>query len=307
VEEVDIGNWVKTTVYIPDLNSEITPPFMEAFLEIQRQLYQFVAFVIANAADSKLLSLSEKDDLLINVRVSPGSSKLEADVRSALKKALPTLLKKLNGKQVATVMVALSLIFGAGWAFSAWLEQQKQIQLAELKSKEHLEALRALTLGTATQAEAFAKLTEALQSQGKIGERALIVLQATNDALLKAASRTPSVEINGQPLTGSDAQSLRTATRRAPTERYSTERVRIVSVDTGDEASLQMVLMDERNDQHRVTSAESLFSAIERPRIFAALESRAPIWVELLFRESDGEVKSVTFLRVTDDPTLARR
>jgi hypothetical protein len=83
--------------------------------------------------------------------------------------------------------------------------------------------------------------------------------------------------------------------------------MRVVSIDTEDERNLQIVLMDDQNNQHKVTSSETLFTVAERPQIFDALATRQPIWVELLFKESDGEVRSVAFLRLAQPPDVAAR
>ena len=122
------------------MNSSISAPFMEAFLEIQRQLHQFIAFIDTGVANSKQLTAAQREDLVIFVRVTGGSSNLEAKLGDALKKAIPTMLRKLSAKQVTTIILSMAVLLGAAWAYSAWLEVRRQVQLEELKSKEHLAA-----------------------------------------------------------------------------------------------------------------------------------------------------------------------
>ena len=42
LSSIEFGDWAKLRVYIPepDIQSTITPPFMEAFLVLQKQVYQ---------------------------------------------------------------------------------------------------------------------------------------------------------------------------------------------------------------------------------------------------------------------------
>ena len=55
---IDFGDWASIHVYLPnpDVDSSITPPFMEAFLELQKQLYQLAAQASTGSPDSGQLS-----------------------------------------------------------------------------------------------------------------------------------------------------------------------------------------------------------------------------------------------------------
>jgi hypothetical protein len=79
-ENLDLGDWPQIHVYIPhpEVSSSITPPFMEAFLELQKQIYQLAAQATVGAADSGQLSDGVKAELQISVLVTDGSSNLTA-------------------------------------------------------------------------------------------------------------------------------------------------------------------------------------------------------------------------------------
>jgi hypothetical protein len=51
-EKVDLGDWDWASVHVylpqPDIQSAITPPFTEAFLVLQRQIYQLAALAAIN-------------------------------------------------------------------------------------------------------------------------------------------------------------------------------------------------------------------------------------------------------------------
>lgn len=278
---------------------------MEAFLELQKQLYQFSALVHSGVADIKQLSDADRQSVQISVLVTSGSANLDADYRKALTTLLVSMVGKMSGRQAAIVALGLAMLVGAGWGFSAWLEHQKELKLAELKSKEHVSVLEALGFAQEGETERLRTVMEALANSGVEGRRALAAANAINDALLRAASRTAQSTINDHHLTQEEAESLRASPRTKPVIRHVKQQMRVVDINTADPDDLQIVLMDDATgEQFRVKLVESLFSSADRPRLFTALESRAPIWLELAFKESDAGVRSVDLLRVVDDPTM---
>ncbi|MCA1433123.1 hypothetical protein I6F33_09070 [Bradyrhizobium sp. BRP20] len=307
-EQLDLGDWPQVHVYIPhpEVSSSITPPFMEAFLELQKQIYRLAAQASAGLADAGQLSEATKADLQISVLVTDGSSNLTAKLERILPGLLKQMIGKLNGKQAAIVLVSVAALVGGNWAFTAWLEEQKAIKIEELKSKDHIEALKALSLGSSGQLEALKKITSVLEKQGEIGSRALEAIAATNDALLKAASKTSESSINDTHLTRQEAELLRTTPRKKPELRIAKQRMRVLDINTSDPHELSVLISSpDKKQQYRIKFGDTLFSDPSRKAIFEALDSRDSIWMELAFREIDGEVKSVQLLQTTKPPALA--
>ncbi|MCP3397127.1 hypothetical protein [Bradyrhizobium sp. CCGB20] len=73
---INFGDWASIHVYLPhpEVDSSITPPFLEAFLELQRQLYLLAAQAASGSPDSSQLSDEIKRRLQISVVVSGGSA-----------------------------------------------------------------------------------------------------------------------------------------------------------------------------------------------------------------------------------------
>ncbi|MGY2845643.1 hypothetical protein ACVIWU_004486 [Bradyrhizobium sp. USDA 4509] len=307
-EHLDLGDWPQVHIYIPhpEVSSSITPPFMEAFLELQKQIYQLAAQASAGVADSGQLSDAVKAELQISVLVTDGSSNLTAKLEKIVPGLLKQMIGKLDGKQTAIVLVCVAVLIGGNWAFNAWLEQQRAIKIEELKSKDHIEALKALTLSSTGQLEALKKITGVLEKQGEILSRALEALTATNDALLKAASKTSESSINDTHLTQQDAELLRTTPRKKAELRIAIQRMRVLDINTSDPHELSVLISTpDKKQQYRIKFGDTLFSDPSRKAIFEALNSRDSIWMEIAFREIDGEVKSVQLLRTTNPPSVA--
>src|SRR5260370_24721147 len=176
-EKITLGDWASVHVYLPqpDIQSAITPPFMEAFLVLQKQLYQFAALAKTGAADIGQLGDADRNELLLSVVVTGGRSDYLADLKKPLLALLGRMVGKMTGKQAAVVIVALSALVATGWSFSAWLDQTKAIKIEELKSKDHTAALQSLQFSNEEQAKAFRRVLEVLESQGEIGKRAIEV------------------------------------------------------------------------------------------------------------------------------------
>src|SRR5438105_1424777 len=167
-ENIVLGDWASLHIYLPqsDIESAITPPFMEAFLVLQKQLYQFAALTTVGTADAGQLTDAEKRQLQLNVIVTGGSSNLETRLKEPLEALLKKMVGKLTGKQSAIVIVAVAAMLTGYWAFSAWLDQTKELKLEELKSKDYLAALQGLEFSNKEQAELFRRIVDILEQQG---------------------------------------------------------------------------------------------------------------------------------------------
>jgi hypothetical protein len=306
-EKFDLSDWDWASVHVylpqPDIQSAITPPFMEAFLVLQKQIYQLAALATTGLADVGQLGDAERAELLLSVVVTGGSSDLVAQLKKPLENLLNQMVGKMTGKQAAIVIVCMGALVASPWAFSAWLDQTKAVKLEEIKSKEHLAALEAMQFANKEQSEAFNRVIEILGSQGDVGKRALELVTQTNEALLKAATSNPKTNINDVEVTRAEAELLRTPSRKRAQQKIVQQEVKVVDINTTDPLDLQIILLDPFSDvQHRIKLKDDLFAGDSRRRLFDALERRTPLWVELAIKEIDGEIRSVQLLRTIERP-----
>jgi hypothetical protein len=306
-EELDLRewDWASVRVYLPqpDIQSAITPPFMEAFLVLQKQLYQFAALAKTGLADVGQLGDVERSELRLNVVVTGGSSNLVAELKAPIEALLKRMIGKMTGKQAAVVIVCLGTLIASPWAFSAWLDQTKEIKIEELKSKDHIAALQSIQFANEEQSKAYKRVIEILAEQGDIGKRAIDVVIQTNDALLKAATSTKQTTINNVEVTRVEAELLRTTTRKKAQQKIVQQEVKVVDINTTDPSDLQIILTDPSTDsQYRIKFKDDLFAGEGRHRLFEALETRTLLWVELSIKEIEGDTRSVQLLRTIDRP-----
>jgi hypothetical protein len=306
-EKVDLSDWEWASVRIylpqPNVQSAITPPFMEAFLVLQKQIYQLAAVAKTGLSDVGQLNDTERDELLVNVVVTGGSSNYVTELKEPLTALLKRMVGKMTGKQAAIVIVCAGTLIASPWAFKAWLDQTKEIKLEELKSKDHIAALEALHFANDAQSKSFNRVLEILSSQGEIGKRALEMVGQTNDALLRAAANNPKTSINNVEVTSAEAELLRTPTRKRAQQKIVQQEVKVVAINTTDPLDRQIVLLDpSTQSQHRMRFKDDLFAGASRHKLFEALEARSSLWVELAIKEVEGEIRSVQLLRTIDRP-----
>src|SRR5438105_10793043 len=72
-ENIVLGDWASLHIYLPqsDIESAITPPFMEAFLVLQKQLYQFAALNRPCGSPSGEASCPSTTKAMRGVNVAP--------------------------------------------------------------------------------------------------------------------------------------------------------------------------------------------------------------------------------------------
>jgi len=285
------------------LISAMRPPFMEAFIELQRQLYQVAALAKTGSPNAGLLSDAEREDLQISVLVSGGSSDYRADLVEPARKLLNKMIGKMTGRQAAAVIIAFMFLVTGTYAFNDWLEKTKETKLEEVKSKDHQEALKAIEFTVGSDRNTIHEIIDVLKTQGEIGKQAIQAVTATNEALLKAAALNPKTVIKGTEITRQEAEVLRITPRHRAEPSAVVKLVKVVDINTSDPFDLAIMLIDVTTDApYRIKFKDNLFAGQDRHKLFQALEDRQPIWAELSIKEVAGSVRSVELLRTREGP-----
>lgn len=212
------------------------------------------------------------------------------------------LIKKMNGTQATIVVLGIAVLVAGPWSFSTFLAEEKEFKLEELRTKEHIAALEKLSFANEQQVAVQKEMVSALRKQGDIGERVIKMAEATNDALLKAASKTPESIINGAAISGSDAETLRHTARKRSETHLATQQVTVISIAMAGQTDEFVFQLSSPDEQHKIILPQTLFSSEDRTKLYGALQSRASIWVEISIKTIDGQIRSVEFLRVTEPP-----
>jgi len=119
------------------------------------------------------LTKQEKDELELEVKVIDGSSGFEFNVQELFEKLIELLAEKMTSKHIFILVLSTILLYGGYETYNGYLENQKEIRLAEI----------ALEKDVSTKQERLA--TIALLSDRSESE--------TKDVLARAANFAPQV------------------------------------------------------------------------------------------------------------------
>lgn len=299
----EIGDWVNPTVLIPSGDSDITPPFMAAFIETQDALFRIVAEIKYGSPDIRRLTEEDKLVFRMRVRVSEGSSNLLGGISEAIERIGTSAVDKLSSKQVVALVAGSALLFGGGTMFSAWLEYKKDVRIEELQSAERIKTIEALQFATKAQADTARGVIDAMKQMGGVHSTAVDVSEDASEALLKAASSEEETVVNGHHLTATETRELRGTTRRRANSRIETRQVRVTRIDTSNPADTRVVVEELANDDtYSLSFADRLIQDRDLGKLYASLRARTPIWLKLEIHRVGDETRSAEIRGVARAP-----
>jgi len=152
----------------------ITPSVMKGFIDLQNAIYRSYAQIKYNEASILKLSKHEKEVLELEVKVVDGSAGFELNIQELFEKLLGLLVGKMTSKHIFILVLSTILLYGGYEVHNNYLENQKEIRLAEI----------ALEKDVSEKQERLA--TVALLSDRSTNE--------TNEVLARAAQVAPQVK-----------------------------------------------------------------------------------------------------------------
>lgn len=304
IDSIILGHWSSTYIRLPKgFHSEIPSPFLDAYYEMQKEIYRFVALIESGNADIRGLSQQNVDKFLLKIKVEEGSSIFGDNLPEIIKGIVPHLVSKMSGTQVVIVVLGVTLLGCSTYGASVYMENRKEVQIAELQSSERTKMLEALNFASKTVVAQAENIRIALEQNGEIAQRALILADRTQEELLKAAAQTNKTTIGENTITRAEAKALTAASRRRTSERIVEQEMKIVDINTSDPLHTVVVIEDpESENQFKVSFSDRLVEEKGRVRVFSALEARGTIWLRLREKYSGDEVISYEIVRVIDPP-----
>lgn len=283
------------TVYLPHpaINSSISAAYMRAFLELQVQINALAAKARGKPTSASL-TRSLKLDLEISVVVEDGSSRFKLDLGPVLQKAVG----KMTGKQIQATILAVVALAAVGWGVSTWMETQRQVQLEQIKSQEHIHALDALKFATSAEVDSRIRMIDALKSQVELGQDvARLADNAVRELVKATATSGKSAEINGQPVSSDVADLLTLSPRSELTKTQELVHARVIDINTED-LLRPVVEMQEADSgkRFRFRMEDDLFAADQRTALFDALETGDFIQVRVELTKFGDDVRDVKFV-----------
>lgn len=281
-------------IYIPDppLNSSISTSYMRAFLELQSQI-NVLAAKARGKPNASGLTKALKQDLELNVVVKDGSAEYLLGLLGAMQKAIG----KMTGREAQVTIIAVALLACGTWGATTWMEGQRQVQLEQLRTQEHIHALDALKFATAAEMESRNRVVDALVQQVELGSDIARLADGAIREMMKAAAENGAAEINGQPVTQQVADLLTISPRTELVKVQEVVSARVIDINTEDLLRPYVEMQEaDSGKRFRFRVEDDLFAADQRAELFDALEAGRFILVRVELTKFGDDVRSVEFV-----------
>jgi hypothetical protein len=303
IEGLSVGDWVNPAVHVDVGHSEITPPFMEAFVTSQDALYKLVALVKYGAADIRHLTNEDERQFQIQVKVTEGSSNFFEQIADAITKIGEAAVGKLSSGQIVALLAGTVIVMSGGAGWTNYLEHKKEIRIEEIASEERKAALDAVSYANKEQAATTRLVIEEMRQRGGPFEQAVESADESHAALLKAASTVSGVSVNGTHISQDEARELRKTPRRAAVQQIIEREMKVIDINTSDPAHTSIVVegLGDRV-QYKLQFRDRLIQERDLETLFNSLRSRGSVWLRLEVKMVGSDPRSVEILGVVPPP-----
>lgn len=220
--EIDMGDWAEIHFHFkgPALNSTLTTSMMEAFIELQNNIYRVYAKLHHDSGTTRTLTADEKLALNILVQVSPGSTQTTAILKDAVKKLVQGAVNKMEAKHYVIIAMTGILAFTSNSMWKNYLSVQSEEKKADL----HV----ALSKEESHRLEIFSNAIKQVPHVASIKSDA----DEFRNKVLKSSKSADAITVAGQEVTKDQARLLARSTRTQAIEVRLDGQYKIQKVDS---------------------------------------------------------------------------
>ncbi len=228
---INFEGWPNLEVEVKSGEAMISPTLMTGFISLQQAIYRSYALITYETTNIGKLSEEEKEALEFSVRVSKGSSNFNLDLQEIAQDFCKRAVGKMESKHI--LIVALTTIVAvAGYSsFSIYMENQKEIRIEELRSKEKKELLQSQVFLSQQETKRMEVLAKAI---GKDKSLPIISGEANNakQNIIKSIGKTSDASIGDTHVDQEVAKELAKNPRKTATDVRVSGTFKILKVDT---------------------------------------------------------------------------
>jgi hypothetical protein len=298
---VSFDGWPNLTFRLTGekFHGSLTPSVMKGFVEMQAHINRSFALLKYGVPDPRKLSKEEKKAIEIQVNVEDGSSLIEVNMDGFLGELTQAVVGKVGPQEIVVTVLGTALIWGSVALFKKYLDNRKEVRMAEVKSesdREHLSAIRFMSEQETKRTEILSTL---ISNQPRLDNQERLAYDAKTE-LVKSFSRAETAEIDGIVMDGELARTLTTNARRRSNEIRLDGNYRIEKVDSTDPESFKVQVRNVDSDLRISCIVQDVFlDAIEHKKALQQAEwDRKAVHLSINAKELDGEIKSAVILFV---------
>ncbi|KKN84365.1 hypothetical protein LCGC14_0290270 [marine sediment metagenome] len=255
VPEVSFVNWPKFELHVKGerYHSTITPELMSSFLSFQKNLNKSYA-LIRYADSSRRLRDHERDQLKILVEVGEGSSGFLAKLEDHVEKMSDALVEGIKDMDPRTKMItilSIGLMVVGGYSVNNYLDQKKEIRLAEIallereaERQERLDTLETMQRADDQRMLAMGQMFEKVVEQMPQLYTASQHMASAYDDFIASTKDADSIEMQGVNVPGRVVNELSNSPRNKSVEDRVSGVYRILNVDHSNDLEYRFKLFD---------------------------------------------------------------
>lgn len=126
----------------------LTPNIMKGFVEMQNYINRTYRLIQYNDVDTQKLSKEEREALQLKITVERGSSLLNVNFDGLWTQDRGNWLQKMDATTLAITVLGSAAIWATSSGIKRFLDNRKEVRLAEIKKdedKEHLQSLQLMS------------------------------------------------------------------------------------------------------------------------------------------------------------------
>ncbi|WP_233466391.1 hypothetical protein [Enterobacter asburiae] len=284
-----------------NFQQSITPSVMKGFIEMQSQINKSYALAKYGVPDPRRLTKEEREDLEIKVKVEKGSSVFNVDIDGFLTKLGQELVGKMSPQEIMITLLGAALIWGGASIFKRFLDNRKEVRLAEISKDGDKEHLRTMQSMSQEETKRLELLTKFIDRKPLLDNMDRMSYDAKTE-MVKSFARADLAEIDGVTLDAELARELTTNARRRSTEMRIDGVYRIEEVNNTDPEAFKVKARNINTNQRLNCLVQSVFldESGNKDALVKAEWERKPVHLSINAKHVDGDIKSAIILYVRD-------
>ena len=282
-------------------NRSLTPSVMKGFVEMQAQINKSYALAKYGVPDVRKLTKEELDALEIEVTVEQGSSIVEINIDGFLTKLTQELVGKMNATEIMFTVLGAAVIWGGVTVFKRFLDNRKDIRLAEIAKDGEKEHLRTMQIMSEQETKRLRVISEMIAEKPLLDNMDRMSYDAKTQ-MVKSFVRSDNAQIDGVTIDSEMAKELVTNARRRSSEMRIDGIYRIEEVNNTDPESFKVKVRRVDTDQRLTCVVQDVFldESGNKEALQRAEWERKPVHLSINAKHVDGDIKSAVILYVRD-------
>ncbi|MCQ6644784.1 hypothetical protein NO371_22695 [Escherichia coli] len=274
---------------------------MKGFVEMQAQINKSYALAKYGVPDVRKLTKEELDALEIEVTVEQGSSIVEINIDGFLTKLTQELVGKMNATEIMFTVLGAAVIWGGVTVFKRFLDNRKDIRLAEIAKDGEKEHLRTMQIMSEQETKRLRVISEMIAEKPLLDNMDRMSYDAKTQ-MVKSFVRSDNAQIDGVTIDSEMAKELVTNARRRSSEMRIDGIYRIEEVNNTDPESFKVKVRRVDTDQRLTCVVQDVFldESGNKEALQRAEWERKPVHLSINAKHVDGDIKSAVILYVRD-------